>query len=104
MRNIVLLLVIVLIAGSAFAAAPPATYTKSCQSCHGADGKGSAMGTKLGAPDLGSVAVQKMSDDQLSKAILTAEGHKKYPHNYSGKGMTADQAKEIVAYIRTFKK
>ncbi|MBI2678666.1 MAG: cytochrome c [Candidatus Koribacter versatilis] len=104
MRITVLLLVLVLAAGSAFAGGPPATYTKSCQSCHGADGKGSPAGVKMGAPDFASAGVQKMTDDQLSKAILTSEGHKKFPHNYATKGMTPEQAKEIVAYIRSLKK
>jgi len=103
MRITVLLLVVVL-AGTAFAAGPPAAYTKSCQSCHGVDGKGSPAGVKMGVPDFTSAAVQKMSDDQLSKAILTSEGHKKFPHNYGTKGMTPEQAKELVAYIRTMKK
>src|SRR4051812_35116611 len=102
MRITVLLLVLVL-AGTAFAGAP-ATYTKSCQSCHGPDGKGSPAGVKMGTPDFTSADVQKMTDDQLSKAILTSEGHKKFPHNFSAKGMTPEQAKEFVAYIRSLKK
>ena len=103
MRITVFLLVLAL-SCAAFAGGPPATYTKSCQSCHGADGTPSPAGAKMGAPAFSSADVQKLSDDQLAKAILTSEGHVKFPHNYSTKGMTQEQAKEIVAFIRTLKK
>ena len=99
MRITVILLIIAL--STAAFAAPPASYVKNCQSCHGADGTPSAAGAKMGAPAFKDV--QKLSDDQLSKAILTSEGHAKFPHNYSAKGLTADDAKQIVAFIRTLK-
>ena len=102
--RIIAILIILAVSTAAFAGGPPATYTKSCQSCHGADGTPSAAGAKMGAPAFSSADVQKMSDDQLSKAILTSEGHVKFPHNYATKGMTPEQAKEIVAFIRTLKK
>ncbi len=104
MRTTVILLVVALACAAAFAGGPPASYTKNCQSCHGADGTPSAAGAKMGAPVLGSADVQKLTDDQLSKAILTSEGHAKFPHNYSTKGLTADDAKQITAFIRTLKK
>jgi len=103
MRIKVILLVLAL-SGAAFAGGPPASYTKNCVSCHGVDGTPSKAGAGMGAPVLGSADVQKMTDDQLEKAILTSEGHKKFPHNYSTKGLTADDAKQIVAFIRTLKK
>lgn len=102
MRITVILLIIAL--STVAFAAPPASYVKNCQSCHGADGNPSGAGAKMGAPALGSAEVQKLSDDQLSKAILTSEGHAKFPHNYSTKGLTADDAKQIAAFIRTLKK
>jgi mono/diheme cytochrome c family protein len=102
--RITVILMILALSCVAFAGGPPATYTKSCQSCHGPDGNPSVSGQKMGAPALGSPEVQKLTDDQLSKSILTAEGHKKFPHNYSAKAMTPEQAKEIVAFIRTLKK
>jgi cytochrome c len=36
-----------------------ATYKSKCVVCHGADGKGSTMGVKLGARDLTSPEVQQ---------------------------------------------
>src|SRR5436305_12839114 len=76
--TVILILIIAALSLGAFAGGPPATYTKSCQSCHGADGNPSAMGQKMGAPAFSSADVQKMSDAQLTKAILTVEGHKKF--------------------------
>jgi mono/diheme cytochrome c family protein len=103
MRITVILLVLALSA-AAFAGGPPASYTKSCVTCHGVDGTPSKAGASMGAPALGAPEVQKLTDDQLAKGILTSEGHKKFPHNYSTKGLTADDAKQIVAFIRTLKK
>jgi mono/diheme cytochrome c family protein len=77
-------------------AAAEATYKAKCAGCHGADGKGkAAMKTK----DLASDDVQKMSDADLS-AIIT-NGKSPMP---AYKTMTADQVKDMVAYIRSFKK
>jgi len=102
--RIIAILIILTVSTAAFAGGPPATYTKSCQSCHGADGNPSPAGAKMGAQPLGGPEIQKMTDEQLEKAILTSEGHKKFPHNYSTKGMTPEQAKELVKFIRMLKK
>ena len=36
-------------------------YKAKCAGCHGADGKGTAAGKKMGAQEFSSAAVQKMS-------------------------------------------
>ncbi|RDJ94020.1 hypothetical protein B4Q13_17750 [Lacticaseibacillus rhamnosus] len=46
-----------------------ALYKSKCASCHGADGTASATGKKLGAQDLQSPDVQKMSDADLSASL-----------------------------------
>jgi len=77
-------------------AAAEATYKAKCAGCHGADGKGKpAMKTK----DLASADVQKMSDADLG-AVIT-KGKAPMPAYAS---MTPDQVKDMVAYIRSFKK
>ena len=76
-----------------------ALYKSKCQVCHGADGKGSAAGLKLGVKDFHSPEVAKQSDDELFKA--TKEGKGKMP-KYDGK-LTDDQIKSLVKYIRTLK-
>lgn len=78
-------------------AAAEATYKAKCASCHGPDGKGKeAMKTK----DLASADVQKMSDADLSAIIANGKPPKMPPY----KTMTPDQVKDMVAYIRSFKK
>ena len=78
-------------------AAAEATYKAKCASCHGPDGKGKeAMKTK----DLASPEVQKMSDADLSAIITNGKPPKMPPY----KTMTPDQVKDMVAYIRSFKK
>lgn len=102
--KIVTIVLIMFLATAVLAAEPPATYVKSCQSCHGADGKPTAVGQKMSAPELGGAEVQKLTDDQLYKSIASTEGHTKFPHGYEKKGMTAEQIKELVKFIRTLKK
>jgi len=72
-------------------------YKAKCVACHGADGSGTAVGTKLGAHDLRSADVQKMSDAQLTEIITN--GKNKMPAY--GKSMKPDGVKGLVAYIRT---
>ncbi len=77
-------------------AAAEATYKAKCAGCHGADGKGkAAMKTR----DWTSADVQKMSDADLA-AVIT-NGKSPMP---PFKSLTADQVKDLVAYVRTFAK
>jgi cytochrome c6 len=77
-------------------AAAEATYKAKCAGCHGADGKGKeAMKTR----DLSSADVQKQSDADLSGIITNGKG-KMPPY----KAMSADQVKDMVAFIRSLKK
>jgi len=73
-----------------------ATYKAKCVVCHGADGKGSAMGVEMGAPDFTSADVQKQTDTQLTETI--AKGKGKMPA-YGGK-LKDTEIKDLVAYIR----
>jgi mono/diheme cytochrome c family protein len=83
-----------------------ALYTKECVKCHGEDGKGETkMGKKLGAKDYTDAKVQDaVTDDAAFKAIK--EGLKKDDKTLMkpAEGLTDDQIKGVVAYIRTFKK
>src|SRR5271170_2561666 len=78
-------------------AAAEATYKAKCASCHGADGKGKEA---LKTQDFASAAVQGMSDADLTTIITDGKG--KMP-GYA-KSMKPDQVKDMVAYIRSFKK
>ena len=83
-----------------------ALYDKECAKCHGEDGKGQTkMGKKLGAKDYTDPKVQDaLKDDAAVKAIK--EGLKQDDKTLMkpAEGLTDDQIKGLVAYVRTFKK
>jgi mono/diheme cytochrome c family protein len=74
-------------------------YKSKCAMCHGADGKGSAMGTKMGARDLTVPPASKETDDEW--ITITTKGKAKMPA-YDGK-LTGDQIKDLVKFLRTLK-
>lgn len=103
-----LLLAAPLAIGAAFAAAPVAeNWENHCAKCHGADGKGQTKaGKKLNVKDYTDAKVQaELKDADMIKA--TADG----VFDKSGKEkmkaykdeLSADEIKELVAYIRKFK-
>jgi|SRR5450759_5268265 cytochrome c553 len=92
---------------SASAADAKANYESNCAKCHGADGKGQTkMGQKLGVKDYTDAKVQAdLKDDAAIKAIK--EGLKDKDGKTLMKpaeGMSDDDIKALVAYMRTFKK
>jgi len=81
-------------------AAAEATYKAKCAMCHGPDGKGqTATGKMTKVKDYSSEEVQKMSDADLSAAITSGKG--KMP---PFKTLSADQVKDLIAFIRAFGK
>ena len=101
--SIAIMAVSVLSAGAADA---KATYEKDCAKCHGKDGKGQTVtGKKQGAKDYTDAKVQEeLKDDAAFKAIK--EGYKKDGKEVMkpAEGMSDDEIKALVAYMRTFKK
>jgi cytochrome c6 len=78
-----------------------ALYKTKCAACHGPDGKGeTAIGKANKLRDFGSPDVQKQSDEELSGIVTAGKG--KMPAY--GKSLKAEQIKDLVAFIRTFKK
>jgi cytochrome c6 len=75
-------------------------YKGKCAACHGADGTGSATGTKMGAHDFTTPGVQGVSDAELTDII--ANGKNKMPKY--GTSLKPEDIKGLVAYIRTLKK
>ncbi len=92
---------------SASAADAKALYEKDCAKCHGADGKGETkMGKKAGAKDYTNAKVQEeLKDDAAFKAIK--EGYKDKDGKVVMKpaeGLSDQDIKGLVAYMRKFKK
>jgi cytochrome c551/c552 len=92
---------------SAQAGDAKAIYEKDCAKCHGLDGKGDTkMGKKLGIKDYTDPKVQAdLKDDEAVKAIK--EGLKDKEGKVLMKpaeGISDSDAKDLVAYIRSFKK
>lgn len=100
-RFFVLAIALSLLALSASAANPTAAdlYKTKCQACHGADGKATAVGKKLGARDFQDPDVAKMSEEDLAK--VTTDGKNKMPA-YKGK-LKDDQIKALAKYIKEMK-
>jgi len=96
---------LIIAAGSTLAAeakAGKSLYDKRCASCHGADGKGSpAMVKAMGEKGLNLTAkeVAEAKDEDLVKVIL--EGKGKMP---ATKGLSKDEAKQVLEYARSLGK
>jgi mono/diheme cytochrome c family protein len=94
-------------ATSLFAGDAKTLYEDQCAKCHGPDGKGQTkMGVKLNAKDYTDATVQANLKDE---AAITAikEGLKDKDGKTLMKpteGVSEDDVKGLVAYMRTFKK
>src|SRR6516164_7253592 len=91
---------------TASAADAKENYEKMCTKCHGPDGKGQTkMGQKLGIKDYTDAKVQAgFKDEDAVKALK--EGLKDADGKTLMKpveGLSDDEVKALVAYIRAFK-
>ncbi len=78
-------------------------YSEKCALCHAADGSGhTAAASKMKVADLRSKSVQQQSDDYLYAATAEGKNHKAYPHAFLHKGLTEEQIRDLIKYIRTF--
>jgi mono/diheme cytochrome c family protein len=94
-------------AAPAMAADAKANYAKHCAKCHGPDGKGQTrMGKQAGAKDYTDPKIQAELDD--SKAFKSIkEGQKvngKEAMKPFGDKLSDAEIKDLVAFMRTFKK
>jgi cytochrome c553 len=109
MKKTVMLALVVFAAsfGLARAADVKENWDKNCAKCHGPDGKGDTkMGKKLSIKDYTDAKVQAgFKDEEAVKALK--EGLKDKDGNTTMKaveGMSDDEIKALVAYVRAFKK
>jgi cytochrome c553 len=94
------------IATTATAADAKANWEAHCKKCHGANGNGdTTMGKKLGAKDYTDPKVQaEMKDDAAFKAIKEGLKDGSKTLMKSAEGLSDDDIKALVAYMRTLKK
>lgn len=77
-------------------------FKKRCAMCHAADGTGNAKMAKMlkvEIKDLGSEAVQALSDEEIAKIISEGKGKMK-----TVKGTGKQDVANIIAFVRTLKK
>src|SRR3984893_16165566 len=75
-------------------------YKSKCQTCHGPDGGGTAVGKSLKVADLRSSDVQGRSDAELTRVI--SDGKDNMP-GFKG-AITDDEIQAVLAHVRTFAK
>lgn len=76
-------------------------YKAKCAACHGADGAGKPA---MKIPSLVSDDVKKASDADLTDMVSNGGKDKKAAHAFSNKGLTPDQIKMVIAYVREMQK
>jgi cytochrome c553 len=83
-----------------------AIWEKSCQKCHGADGKGETkMGKKLELKDFTDAKYQdSFTDAQATKAIKEGIKDGDKTKMKAAEGLSDDEIKALVAKVRAFKK
>jgi cytochrome c6 len=108
MKTKLVVLVGILAAGipAALAADAKANWTDHCAKCHGETGKGDTkIGKKMKVKDYSDPAVQaQLKDDAMIEATLkgvTVDGKEKM--KAFGDKLSPDEAKDLVALIRSFK-
>jgi cytochrome c6 len=85
----------------ALAADGPSLFKQTCAPCHGIKGDANTpAGKSLGAKDLGSEPVQKLTDAEITATIT--KGRNKMPS--FGSRLSADDVKALIAVVRGFKK
>jgi len=109
MKTTKLLILIVMIALALFLILPNLSWAEDgvtvfktkCAACHGADllGKPAAK-----IPSLVSDDAKKLSDADLTDMIANGGKDKKASHAFANKGVTPDQIKMVVSYIRDAQK
>ncbi len=96
MKQIVFALAVVFAGGAALAqesGGAQQLYQSKCASCHGKDGKGTAVGQKMGAKDFATV---KASESELATVITNGRG--KMPA-YKEK-LTKEQIDSLAKFIK----
>jgi mono/diheme cytochrome c family protein len=89
----ILITSLILLAVPAMAEDGAALFKAKCAACHGPDG------TKLAKANLSSAEVQGKTDADLVTFVGTNA-----KHNFKTKGLSDEQIKSVVTFLRTLKK
>ena len=91
---------------SASAADVKENWDKGCAKCHGADGKGETkMGKKLDIKDFTDAKYQEsLKDEAMLKAIKEGVKDGEKTRMKPVEGLSEEEMKALVAYVRKFKK
>jgi cytochrome c6 len=95
---IIVVMVVVSPAAAQDSASGAGVYKSKCQTCHGPDGGGTAVGKSLKVADLRSADVQSKSDAELTQVI--SDGKNNMP-GFKGT-ITDDEIQAVLAHVRTF--
>src|SRR5215831_18230954 len=108
MKKIIVILAVAFAASivSASAADVKETWDKNCAKCHGPDGKGDTkMGKKLDIKDLTDNKIQtSLKDEEMFKAIKEGVKDGEKTKMKAAEGMSDDDIKGMVKYVRGLKK
>ena len=108
MKKLIVFSVALLIAGAVSVRAADAkeNWDKNCKKCHGEDGKGKTkMGEKAGVKDYTDAKVQEaMKDEAMTKAIKEGVKDGDKVRMKAAEGLSDEEIKAMVAYVRTLKK
>ena len=91
---------------SAYGADVKENWDKNCKKCHGLQGKGdTTMGKKLEIPDFTDAKVQaSLKEDAMFKAIKEGVKDGDKVRMKPVEGLSDEEMKALVAYVRTLKK
>jgi cytochrome c6 len=91
---------------SASAAEVKENWDKNCAKCHGPDGKGDTkMGKKLEIKDFTDAKVQaSLKDAEMLKAIKEGVKDGDKTRMKAAEGLSDEEMKALVTYVRAFKK
>src|SRR5579864_5964735 len=102
---ITLILFVFVLALPAMAQDGAALFQTKCAMCHGKTGAADTPIAKAkGIKDLGSADIQKLTDAELIDMIAIGGPNKVKGHDFKAKGLTDDQIKGLVGFVRTLKK
>lgn len=104
--TVLTLLATLALLAAATAAEPKENWEKTCTKCHGTDGKGQTkIGKMLGIKDFTDAQYQdSIKEADMTKAIKEGIKDGEKTKMKAAEGLSDDEVKALVTYVRAFKK